>query len=81
MSLLDEGEHSRGDGGPLGSKGRHQQVEGYAAVTIATEEGHEKPKTNEDHDVDILEDCGGKREGGREVGGWGGREVRGRGRR
>ena len=39
-NLVDEGEDTIGDGGPLDGKGRHQHVEGYATVTIATQEGH-----------------------------------------
>ncbi len=58
MSLLDEAEDASGDGGPLDGKRCHQHVEGNAAETIATKEGHKEPKTNEDHHVDILKDCG-----------------------
>ena len=57
LSLTDEGEHTGGDGGPLDSKGSHQQVEGHTAVAIATQERHQEAKANKYHNMDILEDC------------------------
>ncbi len=57
--LVDEGKHAWGDGGPLDGKWCQQQVEPNAAVAIATEKGHEKAKTGENHHMDILKDCEG----------------------
>lgn len=40
---------------PLETKGSNQKVESHTAEAVAFQEGHEKTKSNKDHDVDVLE--------------------------
>ncbi len=55
--LLNEGVHTAGNGVPLDGKSSHQHVERNTPKPIATKESHQKPKSDEDHNVDILENC------------------------
>lgn len=49
---------------PLHTKSSDQEVESYTTEAVAFQEGHEKTKSNKDHDMDILEAW---REGDRQV--------------
>ena len=61
LCLVDKLEHSGGDRGPLDRKGGQEHVECNTSVAIATKECHQKPKTNKDHHMYILEDCWGEK--------------------
>lgn len=39
---------------PLQTEGSQEQVDSHAAEPIFLEERHQEPKTDEDHDVDVL---------------------------
>ena len=68
LRLVDELEHSGGDRGPLDRKGGQEHVECNTSVAIATKERHQKPKSNKDHHMNILEDCWGERRHAEELG-------------
>ncbi len=57
LRLLNEGVHTAGNCVPLDGKSSHQHVECNTPKPIATKESHQKPKSDEDHNVDILENC------------------------
>lgn len=40
---------------PLQTEGGNQEVEAYTTEAVAFQEGHEETKSNEDHDMDVLE--------------------------
>ena len=64
MGLLNESEETSCDGVPLEDKGCNEEVEAYAAKSIALQERHQKTETDENHDMDILEHCRKKKKGG-----------------
>ena len=53
--LSNETQQSRRKGGPLDRKGSHEHVEPNASIAIAMKKGHQKPKPNKDHHMNILE--------------------------
>lgn len=61
--------------GPLEAEGGHHEVKTHRAEAIPLQEHHEEAEADEDHDVNILEHCGGRekrvvrREGDGERGG------------
>lgn len=42
---------------PLDNQSAQQPVEAQSAIAVLLEEGHEKPETDEDHDVSIFIAC------------------------
>lgn len=48
---------------PLQAEGSQEQVDAHAAEAISLEERHQEPKTNKDHDMDILKHCREERGG------------------
>ncbi len=42
---------------PLDAESRNQEVESHGTKAVALQEGHEKAKAHEDHDMNILKTC------------------------
>ena len=55
LSLGEFPDETVGQRGPLQNEGGQQKVEPDAAKPVALEERHEKPETDEHHDVNVLE--------------------------
>ncbi len=48
-------EKSLTESGPLQNNGGDEEVESHGAVSVLFQKSHQKSKTDENHDVDILE--------------------------
>ena len=57
LGLADEGKETPRDGVPLENKGSHEKVEANAAKSVPLKERHQKSKTDENHDMNVLEHC------------------------